>query len=326
MTNWNEVANGILAGDAVSRACAMEALRAPHEEALDLLAAAWRVRRAYFANKVNLHLLNNAKSGGCSENCSFCSQSSQSTGAIPRYPIKTLEEIVHGADEAVRAGAVKYCMVISGRTPTERDLELLCRACTEIKKRHPIHLCVSPGLLTVEEARQLKDAGADRINHNLETSRSFYPRLCTTHTWEDRVETIRNAQQVGLQVCAGGLVGVGENLVDRVDLAFSLRELNVDSIPVNFFNPRPGTPLAGITPIDALDCLRALCMFRFVNPSKDIRAAGGRETNLRRLQPLALFPANSIFTQGYLTTDGQGHAADLEMIEDAGFVIATIEG
>ena len=323
--NWGIFSEKALSSKGIMRDEAMAILKAPDKEIVEIMAAAYAVRYHFYENRVNLHLLNNAKSGSCSENCSFCSQSAFSHGDIPRYSMKSPEEIIEGVEEAVRVNAVKYCIVISGRAPSEKELEAICQALREIKKRHTIHLCVSPGLLSSEQARTLKEAGADRINHNLETSRHYFPSICTTHTYDDRIQTIKNAQSVGLEVCCGGLMGMGESLEDRVELAFTLRELGVNSIPVNFLNPREGTPLETLEPLSPMDCLRILAMFRFVNPERDIRCAGGRETNVRQLQPLALYAANSIFTQGYLTTDGQGYSKDMEMIEDMGFCTGSIE-
>lgn len=319
------LAEQVLGGAGVSKDDALRALQAPDDELLAVVDAAYRVRRRFFGRKINLHVIQNAKSGACSEDCAFCSQSAISTADIPRYPLKTAGEIVEGAMEAAKMGAVKYCTVIGGRAPTPEDLRVFCEAFRRIKRECRIHLCVSPGLLTREQARQLKEAGADRINHNLETSRRYFPALCSAHGYDDRLATLKHAREAGLELCCGGLVGAGETLEDRVDLAFSLRELAVHSIPVNFFDPRKGTPLEGLRSIGPLECLKALAMFRLVNPSCDIRAAGGREANLRQMQPLALFIANSIFTRGYLTTAGQGYAADLEMIEAAGFEVAALE-
>ncbi|HBA83611.1 MAG TPA: biotin synthase BioB [Verrucomicrobia bacterium] len=323
--SWQKRTEEILQGRELAREEALAVLQSGNQEWPELLQAVFQVRKQFYGMDVNLHVINNAKSGACSENCAFCSQSAVSESPIAHYKIKTVEELIAGAREAVRLGAVKYCTVISGRAPSEKELDIFCEAFQLIKQETKIHLCVSPGLLTRDQARQLKQAGADRINHNLETSRRFFPSICTTHTYDARIETIQNAKAEGLEICCGGLVGLGETLEDRVELAFTLKELGVHSIPVNFFNPREGTPLAKIQPIAALDALRALAMFRLVNPSCDIRAAGGREANLRGLQVQALYIANSIFTQGYLTTPGQGHSVDLTLIADAGFRVAAIE-
>lgn len=323
--SWNALSLRVLAGEPLGRADALNILSAPDDELLALVDAAFSVRQVFFGRDVNLHVLCNAKSGACGEDCAFCSQSAVATSDIARYPMKSVEEIVAGAREAHRIGAVKYCTVISGRSPSVRDMETICEALRRIKTEMKIHLCVSVGLLSDRLAAELKEAGADRINHNLETSKRFFPRICTTHRYEDRVETVVRAKAAGLEICCGGLVGMGETEEDRVDLALALRELGVHSIPVNFLDPRAGTPLAGLSRLSPRDCLRTLVMFRMTNPATDIRAAGGREANLGALQVLALYVANSIFTQGYLTTPGQGYPEDLAMIEAAGFRVGRIE-
>jgi biotin synthase len=177
------------------------------------------------------------------------------------------------------------------------------------------------GFLTEEKARRLKDSGVDRFNHNLETSAAFYPSICSTHRYEDRVETAKTVKKAGLDLCCGGLIGMGETLEDRVDLAMALKDLKTDSAPINFLDPREGTKLEGAARLTPNDCLRTLCMFRFVLTHAEVRIAGGRETCLRHLQPLSLYPANSMFTNGYLTTGGQDFEADRRMIEDAGFEV-----
>ena len=230
-----------------------------------------------------------------------------------------------GRSGPAELGAVKYCIVASARGPSSEELDTVCDALRQIKSHSTIHLCVSLGLLTEAQTRRLKEAGADRINHNLETSRRYYPHICRAHSYDDRMTTIRNAKAAGLEICSGGIVGLGETLEDRVDLALELSELKVHSIPVNFFNPRAGTPLEKAPKMKPGDCLRALAMFRMANPACDIRAAGGREACIGHLQPLVLYAANSIFTEGYLTTPGQGYLSDKDMIEEAGFEIAAIE-
>jgi biotin synthase len=221
-------------------------------------------------------------------------------------------------------GAVKYCMVTSTRGPSQRELDVVCEAVRRIKAEVNIRICTSLGLLREGQAEQLVAAGVDRFNHNLEASRRFFPEICTTHGFDDRVRTVQRARAAGMEACCGGIMGLGETEEDRVALALELRALEVESIPVNFLDPRPGTPLADQPRLSPHDCLRALAMMRFVNPSRDIRVAGGREVNLRQLQPLALYPANSLFCNGYLTTGGQGYETDLRMITDAGFRVAEV--
>jgi biotin synthase len=200
-------------------------------------------------------------------------------------------------------------------------MEVVVEAVRKIKSAIRVNVCTSLGILRDGQAERLKEAGVDRFNHNLETSARHFPKICSSHSYEDRVETVRKCQRAGLGTCCGGIVGMGETEEDLLDWAIQLRDLDVDSIPVNFLNPVDGTPLGGRTRLRPAECLRALALVRFANPSKDVRVAGGREVNLRSMQPLALYAANSIFTDGYLTTLGRDHGQDHRMIEDAGFQV-----
>ena len=324
MANWDYLAEKALAGEAPTREEALSVLNSGNDELLSVLHAAFRVRQRFHGRDVRLHVLRNAKSGSCRENCAFCSQSIAAYSGVDRYQMQTVEQLVEGAREAHRMQAVKYCMVTATRGPSPRELEIVCEAVRRIKAEIPIKICTSLGLITNSQAEQLAAAGVDRFNHNLETSRNHFGQVCQTHSWEDRVATIKAAKQAGMEACCGGIMGMGETLDDRIDLAFALRELEVESIPVNFLDPRPGTAMGHLERMKPQDCLRTLCMYRFVNPTRDIRAAGGREVVLRNMQVLALYPANSMFTEGYLTTPGQGHQDDLAMIEDAGFRVAEL--
>lgn len=324
MTDWNLLATTCLDGGAPSREEALSVLTSSDDELLDVLGAAFRLRRAHHGRDVRIHVLKNAKSGLCPEDCAFCSQSVHFHTGVDRYQLQSVEELLAGAREAAAMGAVKYCMVTSTRGPSERDLDVVCEAVRRIKSELNLNVCTSLGLLRKGQAERLAAAGVTRFNHNLESSRNHFGEICHTHSYDDRIATVRAAKAAGMEACCGGIMGMGETLEDRVQLAFELRELGVESIPVNFLDPRPGTPLGNLPRLTPQDCLRALAMFRFVNPSRDIRVAGGREVNLRHLQPLALYPANSLFCNGYLTTGGQGPEADLAMIADAGFRVAEL--
>lgn len=325
-TDWNAMARQSLAGDVISREDARAVLSAPDEELLEQLAAAYRVRRHYWGNRVRLHFLLNAQSGLCPEDCNYCSQSSISTAEIEKYPLLARENILAAADRAAMLRAGTFCLVISGRAPGERVFGKILGAVEEIKSRHDIRVCACLGLLNAQQAERLRSAGVDTVNHNLNTSESFHREICTTHTFEDRQNTIRNVHDAGISSCSGGIIGMGESDDDIIDLALSLRALNVTSVPVNFLIPIDGTPLGGTTSLDPRRCLRVLCLYRFLLPSQKIRIAGGREVHLRSLQPLGLYPANSIFIGDYLTTAGQSARADLEMIRDAGFVLEAPDG
>ena len=299
----------------------MAVLNTPNEDLLRLIHAAYRVRHRYFGNKVRLHVLQNAKSGLCPEDCAYCSQSSVSTADISKYPLLPRERILDGARKAKAGRAHRYCIVTSGRGATDREVETVADIVREVKRTVDIDICCCMGLLDETQARTLKAAGVDRINHNLNTSARHHPRICSTHTYTDRLKTLKAVKAAGLETCCGGIIGMGESRQDIVDLAMAVRELNIDSIPVNFLHPIEGTPLAGREPMTPQDGLKALCLFRFVNPNKEIRIAGGREHTLRSLQSLALYPANSVFMEGYLTTAGQSTSETHRLIEDMGFEV-----
>jgi biotin synthase len=324
MTSWSDLADAALAGQAPSPDEALAVLTAPDDELLPLLQEAFRVRRQHHGRAVRIHVLRNAKMGACPEDCGFCSQSGRFESGVPRQPMESVDEIVAGAREAAARGAVKYCIVTATRGPSDRDLDVVCTAVARIKAELSIDICTSLGLLREGQAEQLRAAGVDRFNHNLESSREYFGEVVGSHAWDDRVRTVERAKAAGLEACCGGILGMGESLADRVSLAFSLRALEVESIPVNFLDPRPGTPLGHLERMTPAACLKALAMMRFVNPAVDIRIAGGREVNLRAMQVLALWPANSLFVDGYLTTPGAGYEADMQMLRDAGFTVAEL--
>jgi biotin synthase len=323
MGDWNAIADRVLAGTDLTREEALSVLRAPDAELLEVLAAAYKVRHHFHGNRVKIHVLENAMSGMCPEDCKFCSQSNIATGEVERYRLESKDEMVAAARKAKAAGAYKYCIVTSTRGPNDAQLATICAAVKEIKQTVGIRVCTSLGLLERQQAQRLKEAGVDRFNHNLESSAKHFPEICSTHSYEDRVRTIGYVQEAGMESCCGGIVGMGEGDGDLVDLAFELRRLGVTSIPINFLNPRPGTPLGDQPLQDPKRCLKVLCMVRFANPSRDVRCAGGREVVLRSMQALALYPCNSIFTNGYLTTGGNADDADARMIRDMGFEIYT---
>ncbi|MDZ4199124.1 MAG: biotin synthase BioB, partial [Kiritimatiellia bacterium] len=298
--DWKILSDRTLAGGSVSRDEALAVLQSSDDELLGLLQEVFRVRQKHHGRRVDLHVIRNAKSGLCPENCSFCSQSASATTPITEYPMQEETDLIEGARRAHASGAVRYCMVTSGRGPRDAEVDEICRTVRQIKKEVSIEICTSLGLLTADQARRLAEAGVDRVNHNVESSRRFFPQIVTSHTYDERRETLRIAKAAGLELCCGGILGLGETLEDRVDMAFEIAELDVDSIPVNLLDPRPGTALETRPRMTPAEALRALAMFRWVMPSKEIRVAGGREACLRSLQPLALFAANSIFTEGYL--------------------------
>ena len=323
--NWNALADRSLAGELITRDDALAVLHAPDDALLDQLAAAYRVRQQHYGNRVRLHFLLNAQSGLCPEDCHYCSQSAVAESDIPRYRIDSVETLLEGAQRAVAAGARRFCMVTSGRGPSDNDISRFSAAARAIKTRYPdLELCVSAGIMEEDQARSLQGAGVGWVNHNLNTSERFHPEICTTHEYGDRVRTVENARRAGLSTCCGGIIGMGETDEDVIDLAFALRALQVDSLPVNFLIPIPGTPLADRRELTPARCLRALCLFRCTNPKAEIRVAGGRELNLGWFQPLALHIANSIFVDGYLTTPGQAHNDARRMVEEMGFEVEVL--
>jgi biotin synthase len=268
-----------------------------------------------------VHVLNNVQNGLCPEDCGYCSQSRDSDAPIRKYAMKPDEEIFAEAEAAARAGASRYCMVLSGRGPSVAATRRLAEVIRGVKERFPIEVCLSVGLVEEEHARILAEAGLDRLNHNLNTSASHYPDICSTHSYEDRVRTLVAAKKCGIEPCSGLIIGMGEESRDIVEVGFHLRELEVPSIPVNFLIPIEGNPVTDDGSLTPERCLRALCLMRLINPAAEIRVAGGREGHLRHLDALSLWPANSLFVEGYLTTRGDAIDDTYRMIRDAGFEV-----
>ena len=289
-------------------------LASSDDELLDVVAAAFRVRQRYFGLRVKLNFLVNVKSGLCPEDCFYCSQRLGSGADVLKYTWLKPEDVLATAEAGVGAGAKRVCLVASGRGPADRDITRVSEMITSFKDQYPdVEVCACLGLLTQDQAERLRGAGADAYNHNLNTAEAHYGDICTTHGFSDRVDTVRQATAAGLSPCSGLIAGMGESDADLVDAAFALRDLNPDSVPVNFLIPFEGTPLAGEWNLTPQRCLRILAMVRFVNPDAEVRLAGGREVHLRSLQALALHIANSIFLGDYLTSEGQAGRQDLEM-------------
>lgn len=326
LPDWNTLAERSLAGELLTRKEAQAVIGAPDLVLLDQLAAAYRVRRHFWGNRVRLHFLLNAQSGLCPEDCHYCSQSKISTAKIEKYPLLAKEEILQAAERAAQLKAGTFCLVISGRSPTELTFNKVLDAVREVKAKYDLKICTCLGLLSEEQTHRLAAAGVDRVNHNLNSSEDYHSQICTTHTFNDRLATVQHVKAAGITTCSGGILGMGESDDDTIDLALSLRELEVTSVPLNFLIPIPGTLFATRQELDPRRCLRILCLFRFLLPAQEIRIAGGREVHLRSLQPLGLYAANSIFIGDYLTTPGQAARTDLEMIRDAGFVLEAPDG
>ncbi|MGB7344994.1 MAG: biotin synthase BioB [Pirellulaceae bacterium] len=319
--DFEQLADRVLDGESITRQEALALLSAPDDDVLPMLQAGFRIRKKYFGKTVQLYFLMNAKSGLCPEDCHYCSQSKISTAPVPKYNILKRDQLMDAAKVAAESGAKTYCLVISARGPNEREMSAVEEIVPEIKSKYGLDICACLGLLSQEQAQRLKACGVDRVNHNLNTSEDFYADICTTHTYADRVETLKRVRDAGMEMCSGGIIGMGERHEDIVSMAFDLKELGVKSIPLNFLNAIEGTPLQGNEDLSPFDCLRALAMFRFVNPDRELRISGGRELHLRSLQPLGLYVANSLFVGDYLTTKGQAPQQDYDMIRDMGFEV-----
>ena len=319
--NYERIAEKAISKELLSREECLEVLNSPDEDLLTLLNAAYKVRKHYCGNRVHLHMLINAKSGLCPEDCHYCSQSKISDAAIEAYPVMNEEQLLEGAWKAKAARARRYCIVCSGRGPTNQEVDYLSRVVRNIKSQVDIGICVSLGLLTEEKALRLKAAGVEQLNHNLNTSERYYPEICTTHTFQDRVETLKAARRAGLKLCTGAIFGQGESQDDIIDVALALRDIDPQSIPVNFLLPIAGTPFQDIDYLTPRQCLRTLCLMRFLNPSQEIRVSAGREFHMRSLQAMSLYAANSLFVAGYLTTPGQRPEDTVQMIHDLGFEV-----
>ena len=323
---YNAWADRILDGGELSRDEALQILESPDEDILSLLAAGFRLRERFFGKTVQLYFLMNAKSGLCAEDCHYCSQSKISEAPVPKYNILKRDALMDAARLAAERGAKTYCLVISARGPNEREMKAVEEIVPEIKQQYDLDVCACLGLLSRDQADRLKACGVDRVNHNLNTGEEYYAEICTTHTYADRVETLRHVRDAGMEMCSGGIIGMGESYDDIISMAMDLKELGVQSIPLNFLNSIDGTPLEGKKDLSPQDCLRALAMFRFVNPSRELRISGGREIHLRSMQPLGLYVANSVFVGDYLTTKGQAPDQDYQMIRDLGFEVTTSVG
>ena len=310
-----------MSGHLFPRKDALEILSHQDIDILRLVTAAGDVRMACFGRKVKVHQINNIKNGLCPEDCGYCAQSKIAQAPLLKYAIKDEDSIIQEAQEAKRQGVYRYCMVASGRGPNQQESVKLARIIRRIDKEVGIRTCLSVGLVDLEKARMFKECGLDRLNHNLNTSRQHTKNIVQTHTYQDRIDTLKAATQAGLESCSGMIAGMGESDEDIVDVAYELRSLEIPSIPINFLIPIPGNPIYDFDQLSPVRCLRILCIFRFVNPRSEIRVAGGREGHLRALQPLSLYPANSLFVDGYLATRGNPKTDVYRMIRDSGFEI-----
>lgn len=327
LKTWlNHLADGIITGNQLTRSQALLLSKIEGQEnILALCEAADRIRAACCGNKVDLCSIINVKSGNCSENCSFCSQSAHHPSLeSPVYGLKSSEEILAQAKAAALVGAKRFCLVSQGRgikynSPKSQEFAEILATVRRIVTETNIKPCCALGEVTLEQAQALKEAGVTRYNHNLEASENFYSKIVTTHTWQDRVETVKNLKAAGIQACTGGIIGMGETWQDRIDLALSLRELEVESVPINLLNPREGTPLGHLPKLDPFQALKAIAIFRFILPKQILRYAGGREAIMGELQSLGLKAGiNAMLIGHYLTTLGQPPEQDQAMLKSLG--------
>ncbi len=304
----------VINGDRLTKEEGLKILQIENKYLDKLIEEAKKVRDYFFKNQVEFCSLINAKNGACSEDCSFCAQSSKYPTPINAYPLVPIGEMLEGAEKAVSLKANRYCIVMSGRRATKEEVEKVAEAVKEIRKNYPIKVCVSLGSIDKDDLKKLKDAGVDRVNHNLETSERYFKNIVSTHTWQERYETIKNVQEVGLSTCSGGIFGLGETDEDIVDLAITYRELNVHSIPLNFLIPIPGTPLENSNRLTPEKALKIVILFKLFNPKSEIRLCGGREQNLKDYHDVAMEIANCLMVGGYLTRAGRSPKKDFEMI------------
>jgi biotin synthase len=294
-------------------ACELAVLSELHPE--DFIFCAHKIRSEFKKNRVFTCAIINAKSGLCTEDCAFCAQSSHYSARIEVYPLKSEAELIGHAMGMRKAGATNFSPVTSGHSLTEEEMERVNRVAATIASSTDLKMCASLGMLTESRARRLKASGVSRYHHNLETARSHFDRICTTHDYEEDLETVRVAKRAGLEVCSGGIMGLGETWAQRVELAMTLRELDVDSIPINFLNPIPGTRMEQTPLLSPMEALRCIALFRFIHPRKDITVCGGREVTLKDFQSwVFLAGANGLMIGDYLTTKGRSAAMDIEMI------------
>jgi biotin synthase len=285
-----------------------------------LLALADEIRREHCGNEIALEVLFNAKKGGCSEDCHFCSQSARYASDVEPERLHTVEDFLVAARAARARGAAEFCIVVAVRGPSRTLLDVVVQAVVAIKQELPLTVAVSLGILREEHILELLKAGVDKVNHNLESSRRHFPKVCTTHTYDERLDTCNLVKRHGLDLCCGGIIGMGESIEDRIDFLLELQALGPVEVPINFLNPRPGTPFADASLVEPVEALRFVAMARLALPKALIRFAGGREITLKGLQDLGMRSgANGLILGDYLTTGGRGDAEDFAMLERLGF-------
>ncbi|MTV48898.1 biotin synthase BioB [Heliobacillus mobilis] len=307
------------AGKGIDRELAYQLSEIAGSEIYGLMDSARRVTEQFAGKHVDLCSIINARSGACSEDCRFCAQSAWYNTNVEHYDLLHVEPILERAKEMEQAGAHRFSLVTSGKGMGDDDLDQVLYIYEQLRVKTKLHLCASLGILSKDQLQRLWNCGVTMYHHNLETSRNFFPSICTTHTYEDRIETIKAAQEVGMKVCSGGIFSMGETIRDRIDMAFELRDLNIPSIPINILNPIAGTPMEGQPVLEPMEILKSIAIYRLILPSAYLRMAGGREGALRNLQALCFMAgANAALVGSYLTTSGRTVAEDIQMLQDLG--------
>ncbi|HEV7178657.1 MAG TPA: biotin synthase BioB [Candidatus Baltobacteraceae bacterium] len=305
-----------------NRALLEEVARLPEAEVPALLGLADEVRLEYCGNGIAVEVLYNAKKGGCSEDCNFCSQSARYASDVEAEPLSSVEGFLEAARDAHERGASELCIVVAVRGPSTKLLERVCAAVKEIKQKYPLHVAVSLGILREDQIMRLLEAGVDKVNHNLETSSRYFADVCTTHTYAERWDTCQLVKKAGLELCCGGIIGMGETIEDRIDFLTALQKLGPQEVPINFLNPRPGTPYQDRSLVEPVEALRFVAMARLALPAALIRFAGGREITLQGLQDLGMRSgASGLVLGNYLTTGGRTDHDDFSMLERLGFEV-----
>jgi len=313
-----ELAKSIIDGGSLDRSQVDQLVQSSKNNQDDLLYWANKIRITNFGNKIKVCSIVPGRLGGCNQDCAFCAQSVRYDTAIDKQPkILTDSEILSAAADAKANGVSNFGIVYSGKTVTEKEFQRVIKLVKQIKNEYGLGVCLSLGIISTEQANRLAQAGASRYNHNLETSPSHFPNIVTTHKYADRLATVRAVKAAGLGICCGGIFGVGENETDRIDMALQLRELAVDTVPMNFLHPIDGTPLAVCDPLEPSEILRIIALYRFILPKVNLKIAGGRVLNLRDMQSWIFYAgATSILSGRYLTTAGRTVAEDMQMLKD----------
>lgn len=318
MQSINWFTDKVLQGEQITKSEALYLYEQPLDE---LCQSADRIRRHFCSNRFDICTIINGKSGRCSENCKFCAQSAHHHTGVTEYALLSEQEIVAQAQKNHEQGVLRYSIVTSGRRLSEQEVDEMCRVVASIKQKVGISVCVSFGLLEEQQFRKLKEAGVTRVHNNLETSRRYFPQICTTHTFDDKVRAIRAAQAAGLSVCSGGIMGLGETVQDRIDMAMSLRDLGIKSVPINMLNPIQGTPFAHNPKLSQTDMQRIVAVYRFVLPDASIRLAGGRGLLADKGKSCFLSGANAAISGDMLTTSGITTQTDIKLLNELGFEV-----